>query len=194
MIHRSFLNQLADYQFVAETLRRLNPERKRSVASARNIDQLVRYCTRALITRAGELSYFKLHNLSYLLEYENFKRCGERLSNAYIIRQKDGPYVTNLHVSSLKRAIEDVDVRTSNGQTVLRLRSHADLFRSDGESRYADAHLDALIDSVWSRYGSATNEQLKSAVYLTAPMRELLRAEKYKNVVTFNQPVVFGAH
>jgi hypothetical protein len=192
MIHRSFLNQLADYQFVAETLRRrLKGVRPHKAKAA--LDDTVKYSVRCLLRRAGQIPYFHLHKLYYLIEYANFRATGRRLSRAYIIRQKDGPYVTDLNVASLRRSMPDLDILRERGELIFRLRhAEADMFSSDASAGKADANIDALIDQVWERYGSATNEQLKTAVYLTSPMRSLLRAEKYSKLSTFNRPVEFG--
>jgi uracil-DNA glycosylase family 4 len=192
MIHRSFLNQLADYQFVAEAHRR-NQKKGGQRKSAGKVDEIVRYCARSLIRRAGQLPYFRLHKLYYLIEYTHFKATGNRLSRAYIIRQKDGPYVTDLHAGSLRRSMLDLDVRQSGAELVLRLRdAEADMFSPVEAASERNKKLDAIIDDVWRKYGSVNNEQLKTAVYLTSPMRALLRAEKYSKQSTFNRPVEFG--
>jgi uracil-DNA glycosylase family 4 len=193
MIHRSFLNQLADYQFVAEKFRRGTKGSAAEYSPKNRVDEMVRYCVRALLKRAGHIPYFQLHKLYYLLEYSHFRATGKRLSRAYIIRQKDGPYVTDLHVGSLRRSMDDLDIRQRGPELVFSLReSPADLFFKDDISSAQNKQLDTLIDAIWLKYGSATNEQLKTAVYLTAPMRALLRSEKYAKQSTFNQPLEFG--
>lgn len=192
MIHRSFLNQLADYQFVAESFRRNASQTSRSArnTSSRRLEGLIAYCVRALLRRSGELSYFRLHKLFYLLEYAQFRATGARLSGAYIIRQKDGPYVAELNIGVLQRKMDDIRVMRGDKGIVLRLQTDDDLF---GEANTATTfdEFDHLIDRVWSRYGKLTNERLKSAVYLTSPMRKLLRLEKYSRSSTFNQPIEF---
>lgn len=194
MIHRSFLNQLADYQLVAETLKRRTGKKRSRSGTSKQIDELVQYCVRALLKRAGELTYFKLHKLFYLLEYAHFRATGERLSHAYIIRQKDGPYVTDLNVGVLRRKMDDIQVVQSGSKISLRLRASPGLFVEDDNRVEADEGLDRLIGDVWKRYGAVSNDQLKTAVYMTSPMRSLLRAEKYGHRSTFNQPVEFGSH
>ncbi len=193
MIHRSFLNQLADYQLVAETLKRKTGKKRNGFGGSKQIDELVRYCVRALIRHAGELAYFRLHKLFYLLEYAHFRDTGERLSHAYIIRQKDGPYITDLNVGVLRRKMDDIQVVQSGSKISLRLRSTPSLFEEVVDDA-ANESLNRLIDTVWSKYGTASNDQLKTAVYMTSPMRSLLRAEKYGHRSTFNQPVEFGSH
>ncbi len=194
MLHRSFSNQLADYQFVAETYRRnTRVGGQKKTASYRRADELVQYCVRRLIRLGGEVGYFKLHKLFYLLEYSHFRTTGKRLSRAYIIRQKDGPYVTDLNLGALRRAMDDLTISHVGAEYSLRMRtSDTGLFDGDRIVVAQDKNLDVLIESVWSKYGHATNEQLKTAVYLTSPMRAMLRAEKSGHSATFNQPVEFG--
>lgn len=191
MIHRSFLNQLADYQFVSEALRRMSSGGTKRRSSYKRVDNVVQYCVRALLRRAGNLAYFKLHKLFYLVEYSHFRATGSRLSNAYIIRQKDGPYITDLNAGSLRRSMAGIEMRQCGNELLFRLGEvEADMFSAEGGEQ-KNPKLDALVQKVWEKYGQATNDQLKAAVYLTSPMRALLRAEKYGRHSTFNQPVEF---
>ena len=89
--------------------------------------------------------------------------------------------------------MDDIAIVHSGAHLAIRMRQgEGDLFGSEKCEIAHDAQLDTLIETVWARYGGATNEQLKTAVYLTTPMRALLRAEKYNKVSTFNQPIEFG--
>ena len=114
MLHRSFLNQLADYRFVAETHRRLLARRKFSVHPT---SAIVTQIARRLLLACGPLSYFCLHKLFYLLEYEHYRTVSRRMTNCYIIRQKDGPYVVELNIKKLKRSLPELKVRNEGNRT-----------------------------------------------------------------------------
>lgn len=83
---------LADYQFIAETLRHLGRKRPKpsSCATSPKITAVVDCITSA----QSELSYFALHKLFFLVEVEALRRLGRRITGAYIIK-----YSTVLNVN-----------------------------------------------------------------------------------------------
>ncbi len=188
MLHRSFLNQLADYRFIAEEFRKLKrPRKKPRVASgassdtARVVETLLRVC--------GSLSYFRLHKLTYLAEYHHVREFGARLTNSYVLRQKDGPYFTELHIAKLKKSIPRLRVSQNGASLRLSLDESHDLFTDITND---SVHLRAFIADIFQRYKNHTDEQLKTAVYMTGPMRALLRREKYGRENLFNAPIDFS--
>ncbi|MCH7663826.1 MAG: uracil-DNA glycosylase [Chloroflexi bacterium] len=186
MIHRSFLNQLADYQFIAEQLRRLDVSRKVSVApTGAVVSQLVA----SILSYEPEVSYFALHKIFYLVELAAVKRTGRRLTNAYIVRQKDGPYCTDLHIQKLKKSMPRLAVRSRSGKLYLGLGKN-DLFEDSRCS--VDPIAEEIVARVMAEYGSMKDSELKTKVYLSKPMRHILRQEKAGLPGTFNMPVRFG--
>lgn len=189
MIHRSFANQLSDYQFISEQLRRLGQVRK---VSAGNMRADV-YAIVNLITRIRpELSYFALHKLFYLVELKCMEQLGHRLTNAYIIRQKDGPYCTDLHVFKLKKVFPDMSIRDHRGTLTIK-RSSSDLFGTDDANRDLPSEANEIIRETLHRYDGIDDSRLKTRVYLTRPMKAILRAEKNQKLNLFNSPINFTA-
>jgi len=188
MIHRSLANQRSDYQFVGETLRRLDKPRRHSTAPTKaNALALARY----IIGTKGKVSYFELHKLAYLAEYLHVRKTGERLTNAYFIRQKDGPYCTDLQLGRLQRADRNLQVLKSKGQLFLTFASghSAHLFATPD---FAGPATTAVQEAI-KRYAYESEADLKTAVYMTAPMRNILRKERSQNVSLFNAPIDFLA-
>ena len=97
MVHRSKANQRADYQFVAEQWRRLNKSRK--PLSRRPVQEDLLALCHNLLKVYGDITYFELHKLVYLTEYHYVRNFGARLTKSYFIRQKDGPYCTDLQIN-----------------------------------------------------------------------------------------------
>src|SRR5690606_4684265 len=87
MLHRSFANQRSDYQFVAEQLKKIN--RKRTATKTVRVNTDIIPVVKEILMCMGNVDYFKLHKLYYLVEYNYFKENNQRLTNAYIVRQKD---------------------------------------------------------------------------------------------------------
>jgi uracil-DNA glycosylase family 4 len=187
MLHRSFLNQLADYRFVAETYRKLTPVRR---ASLRKTSDLVAYIAQQLLSTCGPLSYFALHKLFYLVEHEHYRSTGQRMTNCYIIRQKDGPYVVDLNIKKLTQALPDLRVWNESRKLMLSLGGGPTLFNQARAISNAVLESDS-IERIAERFGARSDDELKRVVYLTGPMRQILRREKYRRENLFNVPIDF---
>lgn len=188
MIHRSFANQLADYQFVREQLDRLT---RRPMRISGSIEGKI-YSVVDLITKhAGKISYFSLHKFYYLSELLHVERTGERITNAYIIRQKDGPYCTALHPYRLKKAFGDMRIYSDCGKlTVARNLDSAALPFEPKDSLLSMDERDS-ISTALEKYGDLDDSRLKTVVYLTKPMKKILRAERHEHTNFFNSPIYF---
>ncbi|MEQ8195307.1 MAG: uracil-DNA glycosylase, partial [Rhodospirillales bacterium] len=112
MIHRSFANQLSDYQFIFEILCRIDKRKKKTEGA---IKEDINFVIDLITKKRPTLSYFALHKLFYLAEYYAVKELGTRLTNAFIVRQKDGPYCTDLHYSKLKSTFSDMQFHKNKG-------------------------------------------------------------------------------
>lgn len=185
MIHRSFANQLADYQFVAETVRRDGRRKRRTSPRGTPNGELAAVVNR-IVTRRGALGYFALHKLYFLAEVAHLEAVGERMANAYVIRQKDGPYCVDLHVAKLRAMIPGLVVERSGTALVVRAQPDLDL---EGKAILADTAISA-IDRTLERYGDLTHTDLKRAVYMSSPMRQVLRKEKMLGANLFNAPIL----
>ena len=183
MIHRSMTNQRSDYQFVAESLRRIGiaPRRVRGRTSAS-----VREAAHAILLAQGEVTYFALHKLLYLLECLYMKEQGERLTGAYFIRQKDGPYCTDLHLSKLKSTFPDLKVR-KNGHNLYIALPDPGLYSRQGSRNRSELSL--FIQSKAKDFKGMSDSVLKTRAYLTKPFKVILRQEKNKGINMFNTPI-----
>lgn len=190
MLHRSFLNQLADYRFVAEQLKRTRVKRTSSVAGQTNAD--VAHIVTLLLMASGPISYFRLHKLFYLLEYHHARERSCRLTASYVVRQKDGPYFTDLHIAKLRKAIPALEVSNKRGRLILSVPPRRDLF--DGNDAGEESGLAEFVGSIVEKYHNKNDRELKTAVYFTQPMRSLLRREKYDGANLFNAPINFYAN
>jgi uracil-DNA glycosylase family 4 len=191
MVHRSFANQLSDYQFVAETLRRLKkPRRKGGVTKARSeATKLGLVVQRALRGSPNGLSYFALHKLCFLAELASLESTGERLTNAYVVRQKDGPYFVDLHLAKLPLLVPGIQTWSERGKIMLRLVPQLDFLGGEGQPGLSRPD-EAAIDKVIAKYGRMPDEELKRVVYLSKYMRALLRKERASGANMYNAAVL----
>ena len=191
MVHRSFANQLSDYQFVAESLRRLKkPLRKPSGSKQRSgASKLGLVAHRALQGSPNGLSYFALHKLCFLAEIASLEATGERLTNAYVVRQKDGPYFVDLHLAKLPHLVPGLQTWSERGKVFLRLKPQVDLLDCE-DSPQLEKHDEASIQMVLAKYGHLPDEELKRIVYLSKYMRALLRKERSSGANLYNAAVL----
>jgi uracil-DNA glycosylase family 4 len=186
MVHRSLANQRSDYQFVAEQLRRLG-KRRAKVSGSTRAD--VAAVAREILSARPKLSYFALHKLFYLVEYEAAKQYGHPLTRAFFVRQKDGPYCTDLHIFRIKRAIPELSV-SSDGLSIEFAPSSPGLFQSSSEQiPDSVSGLRGFVSQVVGRYAGLSDAALKTKVYLTDPMKEILRQERNQLINLYNAPI-----
>lgn len=190
MIHRSFDKQLDDYRFIADNYVKvscfgaLGGDMTKFLMSPFELAE-------AIIERAGAISYFRLHKMFYLAEYLSVRKRGTRISNAYIVRQKDGPYVTDLQVQRIIRKNDSISVRKSAGNIVLSLDRQQRLFSSSLKQIAGASDIYDIIDDLVRRFEGRGEQKIKSAAYLTGPMRRILRQEKHVGKRLLNLPIEF---
>jgi uracil-DNA glycosylase family 4 len=189
MMHRSFANQLADYQFIAETVSKSGSgkrQKKSFTKSSEKICGIVDHITHV----KPKLSYFALHKLLFLAEVQHLETTGKRLTSAYIVRQKDGPYCVELHPKKLIKGLPDLTFITIRSKLfVVRSAQSSLLGLPDLSQRLTTEELHT-IDAMLKKYSHYSDSQLKTVVYLKRPMRELLRKEKSLKSNLFNSPLL----
>jgi uracil-DNA glycosylase family 4 len=188
MIHRSFANQLSDYQFIAEQLRRLG-KRARKVSGAPGGERAAKVAAvvRRILQKQPRISYFALHKLLFLAEARAFEQTGERMTRAYIIRQKDGPYCVELHPAKLRTLLPEL--RLTRTGTELLIAATPQLSLLDSTSLGLTVHELSVVDYVVERYAHLSHANLKRASYLVRPMRDILRRERNAKENLFNAPL-----
>lgn len=193
MLHRSFANQLADYQFIAEAIRRKGRAKTRSsrrVTNRSDTGRKVAHVTRRILERKPDgVSYFALHKLYFLAEVVHMDAVGERLTNAYVVRQKDGPYCVDLHVAKLPLMIPDILINRVGNAVKIQLNTQLTFDGAPTQLELSEQEMES-IDSAMSRYGHMSDAELKRVAYLSKPMRTLLRKERSLRANLFNAAVL----
>lgn len=185
MVHRSMANQRSDYQFVAEQLRRLD---KTSRQVSGETQRSVVNVAKEIIRKKGSVSYFGLHKLLFLVECEAWRRLGHQLTSAFFLRQKDGPYCTDLHIFKLRKAMPGLIVSDVHDRLALQLPPDG-LF--DEMPNELPAEVQQIIGDVLESSAMLSDAELKTKVYLSKPMRSMLRTEKTHLINLYNSPISF---
>jgi hypothetical protein len=144
--------------------------------------------TKRILQKRLKPTYFGLHKLLFLAEAPYFEETAERLTSAYIFRQKDGPYCVELHLSRLTALIPNVSVRLLGGEFILELADQTNVFSGSPKQILTDGEV-RVIDAVVERYGAMSNADLKRVSYLAWPMRRLLRRERLESQILCNAPL-----
>ena len=85
-----------------------------------------------------------------------------------------------------------IRVVKTGGKLSLRLGTEGTRLLFSGQPELPD-DAKAAADEAMTRYGDKNDSELKTAVYLTAPMRFLLRREHSDKVNLYNAPIDFMA-
>lgn len=189
MIHRSFANQRSDYQFVVDVLAKITGKKK--AVSGKTKEDVLNAC-KYILSKRQNISYFELHKLAYLAEYLHVKMTGERLTKAFFIRQKDGPYCVDLSIQRLRKADPKIQIQNRNNKLFISYEINNSIDMFDGEIELSDK-MKVTLENVISRYNYPSDGELKTAVYLTGPMRTILRREQTEKLNLYNAPINFFA-
>jgi len=191
MLHRSLANQRSDYQFIADQFRKIEngaSNKKTYGSTPNNISLIIEY----ILSKKNPISYFALHKLFYLVEYHSFVETGQKLTTSYFVRQKDGPYCTDLHPQRLKKSITNLQIRhLKNGSLIIQKESTGLFDTTLMDEFEMDSQTYKLIDEVLAKYGSQGMSKLKQSVYMTRPMRNILFLEKNEKINLCNSPINF---
>jgi uncharacterized phage-associated protein len=95
-----------------------------------------------------------------------------------------------MHASRLNALIPGCRTRTVGSQLMVSLGQQDLLSGMRAPTMLLDARARSTLVEVAKKYGALSASKLKTAVYLTAPMRELLRKEKSLRLSLFNSAVL----
>lgn len=191
MLHRSFANQRSDYQFVYDCYKNLSNKAQKNKHNSSVVKEDILSIVSYILNKQ-KLTYFALHKIFYLIEYNSFINLGYRLTNAYIIRQKDGPYCTDLHINRLKNSISGLQTQFTSKTSFIIYKVANSLFDSieDISNNLSEDTIN-IIDHVLEKYGKMSNASLKKSVYFTRPMRNILFYESNHKINLYNTPIQF---
>lgn len=185
-IHRSLLHQRMDFIALAHEVspktglkknKITNQVQRADVAGHDKLKALSEYIVRYL----GEVSFFKLTKLLFLIDYNYLVKNQKTITNGIYLRMQEGPWIPYL-----KNVIHDnknIQTVMQGNKPVLRYtvrKENVDL--SENESHFAAELLE--------KYRGFSDGEIKSTVYLTKPMKYILREEKKGRTMT-KVPVLY---
>lgn len=185
MVHRNYYNQLADFYWVQKNIKvKAKPWEKikktnlvSKIREAKLSQSKLQKLVLEVLSQVNKISEFKLTKLIYLIDYESLKRRKTLITNSYYIRSYNGPIPVGLD-RQLDELLEMRLIEKVKGKYSINISEFDAFSNSERE----------IISYIIQNYGKKTDSQMKTAAYLTSPMKRILRKEK-QNVSMLHQSV-----
>jgi len=190
LIHRSFPKQTADYISLAKMVDPLKGLRSKPVKNQAKVKQTAKLneILRSLITAItgflGKLSYFKLNKLLYLIDLEAIRQLGSSLTGEIYLRQQEGPWLPNIQGALTLMDDNEISLIFENGKPFLKQG------RKPRTSSAISPVNAKILNEILKKCGNLSDSELKTKVYLTTPMKYILRQER-KGRKMVNKPVIY---
>jgi uracil-DNA glycosylase family 4 len=180
LIHRSLPKQRSDFMALAKLVhpvkgrveRPAGKSKSKSAAVEAAIGSAMQQIVRAILELGGQMAYFKLTKLMYLVDLRCVEQLGCTFASEVYLRQVDGPWAPGL----------DKTLRSMDGHEVRRfVKAKAALVALGPCPRFEveiPGEVAAIVTEVVRKYGHMTNSQLKTCAYLTDPMKFILEQER----------------
>lgn len=185
MVHRNYYNQLADFYWIQKNIKlRAKPWSKiqntnliSKVREAKLSQSKLQKLVLEVLSHVDKISEFKLTKLLYMIDYESLKRRKILISNSFYIRSYNGPIPVGLN-HQLEELVSYGVIEKSRGKFTTKASEFSAFTGMEKE----------IIEYIIKNYAQKTDFQIKTAAYLTPPMKRILRAEK-QNKSMLHQPV-----
>lgn len=173
-IHRSAIQQRSDFIILSHQVSpQTGLKKKRDSIDVNNHAQeaihgktiaMVEY----ILFKLKQVSFFKLTKLMYLIDYNYLLQYEHTMSNCIYLRMQEGPWIPYL------RNI----VQESRGIKSLHCDNHPLLAYKYGNFIGLCEEEMKFIDIILSKYENTSDNGIKTIVYLTKPMKYILRQEQ----------------
>jgi len=185
LLHRSFAKQTSDYinlSKIINPMTGLKKQKTKNTSYKMNeiLSDLIVFITKSVV----ELSYFKLMKLLYLIDLKSIEQTGQSITGEIYLRHQDGPWLPNIrhHLSMLDG--KAINLKFVKGTLIINGKSD---FKSELKlSQDVSNHVSVLV----MKYSNKSEEEIKRSVYLTEPMKFILRKEKLGEKM-YNKPVIY---
>jgi len=189
-VHRSLIKQRSDFMRLAKMVHPLRGIQKPKEAMPKSTPLFrvkktpLQDMARAFLEICGSLTYFKLTKMLYLADFMALGKLGSTVASDVYLRQVDGPWPPKL--DEALRAMQGFEVRRYFSR---RIPTVAIGPSPRTKTELADDILE-IVAEISERYGKMSNSAIKTAVYLTEPMRFILQEEKRGRDMR-NKPVLY---
>ena len=183
LVHRAFQRQLEEYKsiaiFIKQTSRKefdgfIIPKQPEITFLEDGISTNTKFekAVFTILENLHQLTLFKLTKLLYLLDYQSIKMYGYSITNQVYLREQDGPWIPNLFktLEHYEKTLIETFFRRKIPIIKLKCTPKCNIVLSNEE-------ID-LLNSIIIKYANLSEKDLKTKVYLTDPMRYVLKEEE----------------
>lgn len=179
LVHRPYDKQLSDYIYLAKLVNPLEGIKDKQIirqvpklSISNGVANIFREVVLIIVNQLKELSLFKLTKLLYLIDLTALEQLGKTLTEEIYLRQKEGPWVPNL--KKLLQSMNNIQTKThfKGKNPFISIGPNYSLRISLKEEMLS------IILEIVNKYGNMDERKIKSIVYLTEPMKYILRQEK----------------
>lgn len=173
-VHRTLIQQRSDFIALSHEVspsaglkKNSNKVSSRNKSSGEFSNNKLSAMVEYIVNKCKSISFFKLTKLLYLIDYHQLKNIGHTMSHCIYLRMQEGPWIPYL-----KNIIKEKNnIRISmDKRLILSCDTEIDSSLSKCEQEF--------IDQFIAKYLNSTEAEIKTAVYLTDPMKYVLRQEK----------------
>ncbi len=182
MVHRSLSKQRSDFMQLAKLVdptqgiknfvKSNSTKKQKTFLMQLDRPSVLQQVIFAIVSALGRLTYFKLTKLLYLADLIAIEKINHTITGEIYLRQPEGPWPPKL-----QKELPELD-----GYEIRRYYSGKIPLISLGPSPRFGIELDEeileILADVLGKYGKYSNAAIKTAVYMTSPMRYLLSQEK----------------
>lgn len=173
-IHRSLTQQRADFITLSHEVSPKTGIKKQEENKYKPLKDVSRLQSRIasmvdyIVFKVRRISFFKLTKLLYLIDYNYLNFYNHTMSNCIYLRMQEGPWIP--YLKNIVYENENIYTTMTNRQPILRYSSFDEpLNLSENEKDFIDKYVEL--------YKDVTESAIKTAVYMTAPMKYILRQE-----------------
>jgi uracil-DNA glycosylase family 4 len=175
LVHRPAENQSSDFRVLAslsESAARRGAGTEGSLTRTLKQPTKLEQAILAIIGSMGRVTLFKLTKLLYLIDLRSFERRGETITGCSYLRMQDGPWLPSLAQQTKRLEGRELSCSFVGGQPII----------APGPSpRFSvllpDSEIELILE-ILERHCASSDSAIKTAAYLTEPMRLVLRKEK----------------
>lgn len=188
IIHRSLIQQRADFIRLSHMVNpatglKNSKTMQKSKNNQNNMNSRIIDMIAIINREIKELSFFKLTKLLYLLDYFYYEKQGTSISGSIYLRVQEGPWIP-----SLKEIIKEI-----NGKLCMtyfsKKKPYIEFIENDYKYRLSSNEID-FIKEMCSKYQKHSDAQIKTAAYLTKPMKYIIKQENMGRNMT-KVPVLY---
>lgn len=185
-IHRSLMQQRKDFISLSHEVSPKIGLKKNKISnkkSSYNISEQVKLLAMAeyIVYYLKTVSFFKLTKLLYLIDYKHLKECNSTISNSIYLRMQEGPWIP--YLKNIIQENKNIRIFMSNGKPILSYYSNEETFNLDDCEKI-------FINRYLEKFKEYDDALIKTKVYLTTPMKYVLRQEKKGRMMT-KKPILY---